>query len=116
MQFRTLYVGQKPDPVRLETTLTPEEVRVLGCLIEKEILTPDVYPLTVNSLINACNQKTSRDPVVSFDEDTVETALELLKNRGLVARLSGPEHRVAKFQQLATHSLVLSRQENASLC
>ncbi len=116
MQFRTLYMGQKPDPIRLETPLAPEEARVLGCLMEKEILTPDVYPLTVNSLLNACNQKTSRDPVVSYDDEIVETALELLQNKGLSARLSGPEHRVPKYQQLATHALALTRQENAALC
>lgn len=116
MQFRTLYMGQKPDPIRLETPLAPQEVRVLGCLMEKEILTPDVYPLTLNSLLNACNQKTSRDPVVAYDDDTVDAVLEMLRGKGLVSRLSGPEHRVPKYQQLATSALVLSRAENAALC
>ena len=57
-------------------TLHPVEMRVLGALIEKDITTPEYYPLTVNSLQNACNQKSSRDPVVQFDEETVEQALE----------------------------------------
>lgn len=69
--------------------LTPEEVRVLGCLIEKSQATPEYYPMTLNALITACNQKTSRDPVVSYDEGTVEDALTDLRSKGLVAFASG---------------------------
>ena len=78
-------------------TLHPIEVRVLGALLEKDIATPEYYPLTVNSLQNACNQKSSREPVVSYDETTVQQALELLKNKGFVIRISGAGHRVEKY-------------------
>ena len=67
--------------------LTAEEARVLGCLLEKEMTTPDYYPLTSNSLIAACNQSTNRDPVVSFDEATVEEALAGLRRKKLAAML-----------------------------
>jgi uncharacterized protein YceH (UPF0502 family) len=92
------------------------EVRVLGALIEKDITTPEYYPLTVNSLQNACNQKSSRDPVVQFDEQTVEQALELLKNKQLVTRISGAGHRVEKFGHRLGEKLNLGRRELALLC
>jgi uncharacterized protein len=92
------------------------EVRVLGALIEKDITTPEYYPLTVNSLQNACNQKSSRDPVVQFDEQTVEQALELLKNKHLVVRISGAGHRVEKFGHRLGETLNLGRREMALLC
>lgn len=97
-------------------TLHPVELRVLGALIEKEITTPEYYPLTVNSLQNACNQKSSRDPVVQFDEQTVEQALELLKNKHLVVRISGAGHRVEKFGHRLGEMLNLGRREMALLC
>ena len=96
--------------------LHPIEVRVLGALIEKDITTPEYYPLTVNSLQNACNQKSSRDPVVQFDEQTVEQALELLKNKHLVVRVSGAGHRVEKFAHRLGETLNLGRREMALLC
>jgi uncharacterized protein YceH (UPF0502 family) len=96
--------------------LHPSEVRVLGALIEKDITTPEYYPLTVNSLQNACNQKSSRDPVVHFDEDTVVQALELLKDKGLVVRVSGAGHRVEKFGHRLGEKLNLGRREMALLC
>ena len=65
--------------VEKEVDLTPEEARVLGCLMEKSATTPDNYPLSVNALLNACNQSTNRDPVVAYDEATVERALESLR-------------------------------------
>ena len=97
-------------------TLHPVEVRVLGALIEKDITTPEYYPLTVNSLQNACNQKSSRDPVVQFDERTVEQALETLKNKHLVVRISGAGHRVEKFAHRLGEMLNLGRREMALLC
>jgi uncharacterized protein YceH (UPF0502 family) len=97
-------------------TLHPVEIRVLGALIEKEITTPEYYPLTVNSLQNACNQKSSRDPVVQFDERTVEQALETLKNKHLVVRVSGAGHRVEKFAHRLGEVLNLGRREMALLC
>lgn len=116
--MRTLHLGggDEPGPRRrfeLETPLTPEEARVLGCLVEKEILTPDIYPLTVNSLVNACNQKTSRDPVVQYDDATVDAVLTMLQGRGLTARISGAEHRVPKYRQLFTDAAGLTRKETA---
>ena len=97
-------------------TLHPVEIRVLGALIEKDITTPEYYPLTVNSLQNACNQKSSRDPVVQFDERTVEQALETLKNKHLVVRVSGAGHRVEKFAHRLGEVLNLGRREMALLC
>ncbi len=97
-------------------TLHPVEVRVLGALIEKDITTPEYYPLTVNSLQNACNQKSSRDPVVHFDEETVERALETLQNKHLVVRISGAGHRVEKFAHRLGEVLNLGRREMALLC
>jgi hypothetical protein len=97
-------------------TLHPVEIRVLGALIEKDITTPEYYPLTVNSLQNACNQKSSRDPVVQFDEQTVEQALELLKTKHLVMRITGAGHRVEKFGHRLGETLNLGRREMALLC
>lgn len=96
--------------------LHPVEVRVLGALLEKDITTPEYYPLTLNSLQNACNQKSSRDPVVAYDEDTVAQALELLKNKGLAIRISGAGHRVEKFGHRLGEKLNLGRRELALLC
>jgi uncharacterized protein len=78
--------------------LTFEEARVLGCLLEKEALTPDYYPMTLNGLTTACNQSTSRDPVVSFDEATVSRALEGLKSRQLVFQITMAGARAPKFK------------------
>jgi uncharacterized protein len=97
-------------------TLHTIEVRVLGALLEKDMATPEYYPLTVNSLQNACNQKSSREPVVNFDESTVHQALELLKNKGFVTRVSGAGHRVEKFGHRLGEKLNLGRRELAILC
>jgi len=91
-------------------------VRVLGALLEKDLATPEYYPLTVNSLQNACNQKSSREPVVHYDESTVAQALELLKNKGFVTRISGAGHRVEKFAHRLGEKLNLGRRELALLC
>jgi uncharacterized protein YceH (UPF0502 family) len=96
--------------------LHPVEVRVLGALIEKDMATPEYYPLTVNALQNACNQKSSREPVVQYDEDTVSQALELLKNKGLAVRISGAGHRVEKWAHRLGEKLNLGRREMALLC
>ena len=97
-------------------TLHSVEIRVLGALIEKDITTPEYYPLTVNSLQNACNQKSNRDPMVQFDEATVERALEVLKNKHLVVRISGAGHRVEKWAHRLGETLNLGRREMALLC
>ena len=79
--------------------LTAEEARVLGALMEKEVSTPDHYPLSLNALTNACNQTTSRDPVVRYDEDTVLRALDSLRERKLLWEVDQAGGRVRKYQQ-----------------
>jgi uncharacterized protein YceH (UPF0502 family) len=96
--------------------LHPIEVRVLGALLEKEITTPEYYPLTLNALVNACNQKSSREPVVNYTEDIVSQALSLLRNKGLAVKISGAGHRVEKYGHLLGEKLNLGRRESAVLC
>jgi uncharacterized protein len=96
--------------------LHPVEVRVLGALLEKDQTTPEYYPLTVNALVNACNQKSSREPVVNFSEEQVTEALAALQFKGLVMRISGAGHRVEKFGHRLGEKLNLGRRELALLC
>jgi hypothetical protein len=96
--------------------LDASEVRVLGSLLEKEITTPDYYPLSLNALVNACNQKSNREPVVSYDEETVARALEELRAKGLAVRVTGGDNRVPKHGQRFTEKLNLGRREAAVLC
>jgi uncharacterized protein YceH (UPF0502 family) len=84
----------------------PVELRVLGCLVEKQRTTPDAYPLSLNSLRLACNQSTNRDPVVDYDEPTIRGALERLSRRGWVRLASGS--RAAKYRHLFDEALGLS--------
>ncbi len=100
----------------MDWQLDAAETRVLGALLEKEITTPDYYPLSLNALVNACNQKSNRDPVVSYDEATVENALESLRTKGLALRISGGDSRVPKHAQRFTEKLNLGRREAAVLC
>jgi uncharacterized protein YceH (UPF0502 family) len=81
--------------------LTPEEQRVLGCLIEKEAFTPDAYPLTLNSLVLACNQSSNRDPIVASDETTALEALQQLRERGLVRVVHSSSYRATKYRHIA---------------
>ena len=76
------------------------EIRVLGCLVEKQRTTPDQYPLSLNALRLACNQATNREPVVDYDEATIRTAIDRLSRRGWVRLASGPGSRVAKYRHL----------------
>ena len=76
------------------------ELRVLGCLIEKQRTTPDAYPLSLNALRLACNQTTNREPVVAYDEQTIRAALDRLAQRGWARLASGPGSRTAKFRHL----------------
>jgi uncharacterized protein len=99
----------------MDWQLDPAAVRVLGALMEKEATTPEYYPLSLNALVNACNQKSNREPVVSYDEDTVETALEHLRAAGLAVRISG-ESRVPKHGQRFTEKFNLGRREAAVMC
>lgn len=96
--------------------LDDAEVRVLGALMEKEVTTPEYYPLSLNALVNACNQKSNREPVVSYDEDIVETALAGLRAKGLASRISGPDMRVPKHAHRLSEVVNLGRREAAVLC
>lgn len=96
--------------------LHPVEVRVLGALLEKDQTTPEYYPLTVNALVNACNQKSSREPVVNYSEETVTEALAALQHKGMVVRISGAGHRVEKYGHRLGEKLNLGRRELALLC
>jgi hypothetical protein len=89
----------------------PAELRVLGCLIEKQRTTPDVYPLSLNALRLACNQSTNRDPVVEYDEPTIRAALEKLSNRQWVRLASGPGSRAVKYRHLLDDALGLDGPE-----
>ena len=80
--------------------LTETEVRVLGSLIEKQLTTPEYYPLTLNALVAACNQKSNRDPVVSYDENTVTAALDTLRDKNLVYTFHGSTSRVVKYKHM----------------
>jgi uncharacterized protein YceH (UPF0502 family) len=91
------------------------EIRVLGCLIEKQRTTPDVYPLSLNALRLACNQSTNRDPVVDYDEPTIRGALERLSRKGWVRLASGPGSRAVKYRHLFGEALALSDAELALL-
>ena len=96
--------------------LHPVEVRVLGALLEKDLTTPEYYPLTLNALQNACNQKSSREPVVNYDETTVAQGLELLRQKQLALKVSGAGHRVEKYAHRLGETLNLGRRELAILC
>jgi uncharacterized protein len=87
------------------------ELRVLGCLVEKQRTTPDVYPLSLNALRLACNQSTNRDPVVDYDEATIRDALQRLSRRGWVRLASGPGSRAVKYRHLFDEALGLSGPE-----
>jgi uncharacterized protein len=95
--------------------LDPVEIRVLGCLIEKQRTTPDAYPLSLNALRAACNQTTNRDPVVSYDEEAIRGALHRLGRRGWTRLASGAGSRAAKYRHLLDEHPGLSRDEQALL-
>jgi len=96
------------------------QMRIIGCLIEKEITTPDQYPLSVNSLVSACNQKSSRDPVTHYTEIKVQDTLDTLVERGLVTQVSASGGRVSKYQHRFCNTefsdLQLSSAELAIIC
>ena len=96
--------------------LTSEEARVLGSLVEKSLATPQYYPLTMNALVNACNQSNNRDPVVAFDAATVNAALDRLRNKG-VARVihAGGGNRTDKYRHVLDEALGLDGRELALL-
>lgn len=99
----------------MDATLSASEVRVLGALIEKQLSTPDYYPLTLNALMNACNQLSNREPVVSYDEDTVLKSVDGLRKKGLARVITGPEMRVPKYAHNMEDLFNLAVQEIAVL-
>jgi uncharacterized protein YceH (UPF0502 family) len=95
--------------------LTPTEARVLGSLVEKEITTPDYYPLSLNAIVNACNQKSNREPITNLDEDAIRRALHSLDQLGL-ARSAATDARVPKFEHRLQEAFNFHRHEIALLC
>jgi uncharacterized protein len=100
----------------MEFKLTENEVRVLGSLIEKDITTPEYYPLSLNALVNACNQKSNRDPVMQLNEDAVRDALEGLQQQRLAGPARGADSRVTKYEQRLQEVFNFTRAETAILC
>jgi uncharacterized protein len=100
----------------MEKKLNEIEVRALGSLIEKEITTPDYYPMTINALTNACNQKSNRDPVMSLDDTTVVRTLETLRSKNLVGVMSGGGMRSQKYKHNFNTIYKISKQEMAIMC
>jgi uncharacterized protein len=98
------------------STLTAEQIRVLGCLMEKQRTTPDVYPLSLNALRLACNQSTNRDPVVDYDEALLRDALHRLERQGLVRLASGAGSRAPKYRHLLAERLPMDAGEQALIC
>jgi uncharacterized protein YceH (UPF0502 family) len=96
--------------------LSPPEIRVLGCLLEKQRTTPDAYPLSLNALRLACNQSTNRDPIVDYDEATIRDALHRLERRGYTRLASGAGSRAPKFRHLLDEALPLDEGERALVC
>lgn len=123
MQYRTIRLappsqgGADSSGFDPDVVLSPEEVRVLGSLFEKENTTPDYYPLTLNALVAACNQKSSRDPVVSYSDDTVMAALDSLREKGLSRVITSSEGgRVPRYRHLFTEAFSLNQAQAAALC
>ncbi len=100
----------------MDLNLTANEARVLGALIEKDITTPEYYPLSLNALVNACNQKSNRDPVMQLDDNAVCDALSALQERRLVGPTSGADSRVTKYEHRTQEVFNFTRPEVAVLC
>jgi len=99
-----------------ELQLTPAEARVVGALMEKESTTPDYYPLSLNALVNACNQKSNREPVMELDENAVRDALEGLREKRLAGPTSSADSRVTKYEHRMQEVFNFTRGENALVC
>jgi uncharacterized protein YceH (UPF0502 family) len=96
--------------------LSASEIRVLGCLLEKQRTTPDAYPLSLNALRLACNQSTNRDPVVEYDDAVIRDALHRLERRGYTRLASGAGSRTAKYRHLLVEALPMDSAEQAVMC
>ncbi len=119
--MRTVFFGSKSEepsgePFHIPIPLNAHELRVLGCLIEKQFFTPDVYPMTMNGLVTACNQKTSREPVTNYDDYDVDATLVMLQEKGLASKITGVEYRVPKFREWFCEKTGLRVSEIAILC
>jgi uncharacterized protein YceH (UPF0502 family) len=104
------------DRLTVQPTLTDIEVRVLGALIEKEITTPDYYPLSLNSLVTACNQTSNRSPVTHYDEGAVIDAADSLREKGFIHRVDRGQSRVNKYRHVVYEAMNLGRPEIAVIC
>jgi hypothetical protein len=96
--------------------LTAAQARVLGALVEKEVTTPDYYPLSLNALLNACNQRSNREPVMNLDEDELRQALHGLEDKGLAGRARNADGRVTKYEHWLGEAFNFSRTETALIC
>jgi uncharacterized protein YceH (UPF0502 family) len=103
-------------PIDQPIFLTAAEARVLGSLVEKEVTTPDYYPLSLNALINACNQRSNREPVTDLDEDAVRQALHGLEDKKLGGRARATDGRVTKYEHWLGEAFNFSRAETALIC
>lgn len=95
------------------TEMNEIETRIVGCLVEKQLTTPEYYPLTLNALIAACNQKTNREPVTNYDETTIERALDVLRDKNLVYVFYGSSSRVPKYKHMLPSVYELNETETA---
>jgi hypothetical protein len=111
-----LVVATLPAVTPVAHDLRAPEIRVLGCLLEKQRTTPDAYPLSLNSLRLACNQSTNRDPVVEYDETLIRDALHRLQRRGFTRLASGAGSRAAKYRHLLADALPMDAAEQATIC
>ncbi len=100
----------------MNIVLNEVEARVLGALVEKDTTTPDYYPLSLNALVNACNQKSNREPVMHVEEGTVREALDRLREHGLAEPAGGADSRVTKYEHRLQETFNFSRGETAVLC
>ena len=100
----------------MQVILSEIETRVLGSLIEKDITTPDYYPLSLNALVNACNQKNNREPVMALDENAVRDALSMLQEKRMAGPASGADSRVAKYEHRLQEVFNFDRREIAVIC
>lgn len=121
IELRAIYphpaeVDENEDMPEGPFALTAAEARVLGALMEKEATTPDYYPLSLNALMNACNQRSNREPVMDLDEDAVRQALHGLEDLRLAGPARGADSRVAKYEHWLGEAFNLSRAEGALLC
>jgi uncharacterized protein YceH (UPF0502 family) len=103
-------------PLLQPIVLSAAQARVLGALVEKEITTPEYYPLSLNALINACNQRSSREPVMDLDEEEVRLALRRLEDQGLAGRARAADGRVTKYEHWLGEAFNFTRAETALIC